>query len=265
MVKISHFERLAFWEVYKGKCKYCSIPMTRISDMHIDHIFPEDLKNQPEFFNQIKKEFDLPEDFDLNDYYNLICSCATCNRDKSNKLREKSAMLTYYSIAKENKPKIIAVLNKKTNLLKTSKSLTQLKAIMEQGFLKPKEVIELINLAEDIIWQVHNPVIITFILYNEEDKDIPIEYWKWCDQCFDKIINILNENLTCQFSACEESRDGEGYGVRFAFWGLDRRDFYEKVLPKINDWDIPEVLPFENIYDVSAKDLFFKLEQQEKE
>lgn len=29
-------------------------PMTRISDVHIDHIFPEDLKNQPEFFNQIK-------------------------------------------------------------------------------------------------------------------------------------------------------------------------------------------------------------------
>lgn len=74
-------------------------------------------------------------------------------------------MLTYYSIAKENKPKIIAVLNEKINLLKTSKSLTQLKAIMEQGFLKSKDVIELINLAEDIIWQVHNPVIIRFTLY----------------------------------------------------------------------------------------------------
>lgn len=47
MSNYSYIERLAFWEVYKGKCKYCSIPIVRTSQMHIDHIFPVDLKDQP--------------------------------------------------------------------------------------------------------------------------------------------------------------------------------------------------------------------------
>ena len=41
---------------------------------------------------------------------------------------------------------------------------------MEQGFLKPEEILELINLAENIIWQVNNPVVITLTLFNEDDK-----------------------------------------------------------------------------------------------
>ena len=266
MVNFSQIERLAFWKVYNGKCIYCSNPIIRISEMQIDHIFYKDLKSYPDEFIRIKKEYNLPEDYNLDEYYNLVCSCGTCNRDKSNKLREKSAMLTYYSIARENEPKIKALTKEFQSKLESSKLLTQLKIILEQGFLEPKEVLELINITKNLIWQVNNPIVVTLTLYDEEDESkytfsSPSEYWQWCDQCLTEIITKINETLTCLFAVCDESRDGEGYGVRFAFWGLNWRDFNEKFLPKINNWELQEVLPFEDIYEESAEDLFFKLKK----
>ena len=264
MKNFSQIERLAFWNVYSGKCVYCSNPILRISEMQIDHIFPDNLKNNPDLFNKVKEDFDLPKDFELDMYYNLICSCNSCNRAKSDKIREKSAMLTYYSIAKENEPKIIASIKESKNILKSSKLLTQLKVIMEQNFLEPKEVLELINISESLIWQINNPIVITLTQYDEEARDEYLfsnqkEYWQWCDKCLNEIISLIKENLRCIFTICDESRDGEGYGVRFAFWGLNLRDFNEKFLPSIKEWDIQEVLPFDNIYEESAKDLFFNL------
>ncbi|HEC39222.1 hypothetical protein LCGC14_1336970 [marine sediment metagenome] len=256
---VGKLERLAIWNAYNRKCLYCDIPVPRISDMHIDHIFSEDLEEKPEEFEQVTLQYDLPSDFDLQEYYNLACSCGPCNRKKSNKRREKQVMLTYYSIAKEKEPIIKDLIKKYKDNIKTSNLLASIGTLLETKFLRPKEVVEFIHIVEEMVKKVHNPVTITFTIFKEEyEKHDP--YHNWCDEYLNEIINKIKNNLSCLYAICEDDRDGEGFGVRIAFWGLNWQEFSENFSPQILDWDIVEVMNFHDFYQRSAADLFFNLE-----
>ncbi len=257
MAKFSQIEKLAIWNAYKRKCFYCDIPIPRISNMHIEHIFPESLANKPQKFKEIKSQYDLPVDFDLNAYYNLVCSCSSDNWRKSNKIREKNVMLTYYSIAKEKEIIIKNLVKEYKNKLTGSKTLVSIRSILERKFLMPKEVVDLVHITEEMVKEVNNPLTITFTIYKEELDEI---FYEWCDKCLDDITIRIQNNLSCLFAICEDNRNGEGYGVRIAFWGLDQQEFNENLGPKLLDWDIVEIMDFKSFYQRSAADLFFNLE-----
>ena len=267
MTNLSAIERLAFWEVYNKKCLYCDRPLERTSDMQIDHLFPQELEKDETRFNEIKKEFGLPNDFDLESYENLVSSCGPCNRKKSNDLLSRNVMLTFHSIASK---KSIAIQNKireSESKLSSSEMILKLQSLLNKTFLRPREVVELIDIAENIIEEVNNPIVIAFTkLFNDDNSypDLkPNEFWKWCDKSLEELINQINENLTCLFSICDDDRDGEGFGVRIAFWGLNWNDFNTRFLPTIYyEWDIPEILRYVDIWDESAKERFFKIEKQ---
>lgn len=75
-------ERFAFWEAYDKKCIYCSRPILEISQLEIDHLLPESLSKDNLQFQTILQEHKLPPNYTLTEYYNLVASCASCNRKK---------------------------------------------------------------------------------------------------------------------------------------------------------------------------------------
>ncbi len=268
MAYLSSIERLAFWESYNKKCLYCDSPIVRISELQIDHLFPQDLKNDETKFNEIKKQFELPDDFDLDSYGNLVSSCGPCNRKKSNNLLSRNAMLTFHSIAITKSIAIISKINELESTLSSSEMIIKLKSLLNKTFLRPKEVVELINITDSIIDEVHNPIVIMFTkLFNDDGTypDVkPNEFGQWCGRNLDELIKNINENLTCLFSVCDDDRNGEGFGVRIAFWGLNWNDFNTKFLPTIYyEWDIPEILRYKDLdfLEESAKERFISLDK----
>ncbi|MBA7658053.1 hypothetical protein ES703_66001 [subsurface metagenome] len=172
--------------------------------------------------------------------------------------------LTLHSIATQKSKPIQNKINELKSELNPSKMILNLKSLINKTFLRPKEVTELIDITENILEEINNPIVITFTksFYDDElfpDRE-PYDFWQWCDQNLEKLIDKINENMSCLFSVCDDDRNGEGYGVRIAFWGLNWKDFKYKFLPTIYDWDIPEILRFMDIWDESAKSLFLKLD-----
>ena len=163
--------------------------------------------------------------------------------------------------------KSIVIQNKINELkseLNSSKMIINLKSLLNKTFLRPKEVKELIDIIENIIEEINNPLVIAFTKSFYDDESFPdgepYEFWQLCDQNLEELIEKINENMSCLFSVCDDDRNGEGYGVRIAFWGFNWKDFKYKFLPTIYDWDIPEILRFMDIWDESAKSLFLKLD-----
>jgi len=268
MTNFSSIERLAIWEVYNKKCYYCDSPLVRISEMQIEHLFPKELENDEAKFNEIKEQFDLPNDFDLDSYENLVCSCGPCNRKKSNDLWSRNAMLSFHSIAIKNSIAITSKIKELESKLSSSKMISNLKSLLNKAFLRPNEVVELINITECIIEEIHNPIVIMFTKLFNDDGSYPNikpnEFWIWCERSLEELIKKINENLICLFSICDDDRDGEGYGVRIAFWGLNWEDFNKKFFPTIyNDWFIPEILRYEDLdfWEESAKERFLSLDK----
>ena len=80
-------ERFAFWDAYDKKCIYCGEPITELSSLRIDHLVPEILTHQDhkDDFHSLLEKHNLPKDYDIFSYYNLVASCSKCNGMKSYK------------------------------------------------------------------------------------------------------------------------------------------------------------------------------------
>ena len=104
-------ERLAFWEVYNQKCIYCSNPILELSNLQIDHLLPENLYNDKVKLQNILKQYNLPDDYDIFNYYNLVASCIRCNSRKWSHT-ERIINPINLNIANKNAPKIKALVHK---------------------------------------------------------------------------------------------------------------------------------------------------------
>jgi hypothetical protein len=79
--RFNYFERRAIWEAHGRRCAYCSEPLS-FGQLEIDHILPESLIRDAERWSRIRKEQDLPIEFNLRGYENLEPSCRVCNARK---------------------------------------------------------------------------------------------------------------------------------------------------------------------------------------
>ena len=59
-----------------------------MQSMHVDHVLPEHLLDDPERLKEVIDSFGLPEDFDLNSYENWLPSCGPCNLRKRGEVFE---------------------------------------------------------------------------------------------------------------------------------------------------------------------------------
>lgn len=76
--KFSHRERYAVWRCGEYKCWICTEPL-RLLETTVDHILPEKLLHDNEARVNTLRKYDLPEDFDINDYGNWAPAHARCN------------------------------------------------------------------------------------------------------------------------------------------------------------------------------------------
>ena len=98
--------RASIWRAYNRKCLYCGDLISRLENMEVDHIIPKKYKNRPEEFEEIKKEYELQSDFDIDAYYNREPSHKGCNVKKLDHLYLKNATLFYIEEATIKIPKI---------------------------------------------------------------------------------------------------------------------------------------------------------------
>jgi hypothetical protein len=116
--QFSDIERMAIWLAHKGRCAYCGKPIP-FKDLHIDHILPESLLNNTDKLEEIKTEYGLGSEFEINSYYNWIPSCSKCNRTKSNKVYSKSGGFHFLEMVA--KPKYEEISRIEQSLQKTMK------------------------------------------------------------------------------------------------------------------------------------------------
>lgn len=64
-------QRVALWQAYNKRCAISGEPIF-FDQLHIDHILPEKLLNNPEELEHLKVNYGLREDFDINSYYNWL-------------------------------------------------------------------------------------------------------------------------------------------------------------------------------------------------
>lgn len=80
--RFSTTESAAVWLAYDGICTLCETPIVDLRTNTIDHVLPESLQSKPVEFEQIRKLYGLPDNFDLNDFENWIPAHSRCNSRK---------------------------------------------------------------------------------------------------------------------------------------------------------------------------------------
>ncbi len=102
--KVIH--RYALLKAYDGKCFYCGSFIATVYDLEEDHIIPQHYIKKPEDLHKVLKEYGLPEDFEINAYYNRVPSHSGCNKRKRSLLYEKETTHHYLNLAKNSVEKI---------------------------------------------------------------------------------------------------------------------------------------------------------------
>ena len=69
--KFNASKREALWLAHEKKCAYTR-ELLDVSSFHIDHVIPESLAADPAEFQKIRAKYQLPDDFDLFGFENLL-------------------------------------------------------------------------------------------------------------------------------------------------------------------------------------------------
>lgn len=145
-------QREAVWLAYNKKCAYTGEPL-EFSEMHIDHILPESLKDDSEKFDEIKNRYRLDNNFDLLGWENLLPCKSSINLRKSSNLFDENRTNYFLGVASKGKDEIennIRSIEKRLNKVKITAMLAQ---GIEANILSITDVRKLINEYES------NPVV----------------------------------------------------------------------------------------------------------
>ena len=145
--------RSALWTTYKNICFYCSQPLDW-GDLHIDHIIPESLLQKLEKFKEIKQDFGLDKNFNLNELYNLVPSHSKCNHRKSDDLFSKSTTLFYLSITDKTESKIKIEIEKLKRNKNKGLILSKLQSALSTNTIDAKDLRKILIEAEKHNWNI---------------------------------------------------------------------------------------------------------------
>jgi 5-methylcytosine-specific restriction endonuclease McrA len=90
--KFNDHERYAVWITHGEKCYLCGERLI-CTETEIDHIIPESIGKNVARFDQLKIDYKLGGDFNVNSYENWMPCCRKCNREKSDIILENSLKL----------------------------------------------------------------------------------------------------------------------------------------------------------------------------
>ena len=140
--KFSAAEREAIWLAHGKKCAYTG-ELLDVSNFHIDHIIPESLTKDPTAFKDKMEELNLPADFNIHGYENLLPCCPRANFQKSNLILPRPDF--YLGIASAKKEKVEANLDRIEKRRSRGNVLILLQQHIERGDLSPDKVAEILQ------------------------------------------------------------------------------------------------------------------------
>lgn len=90
--------RSALLQSWKGRCAYCTNPLT-LTSMQADHVIPEEMPEKVSLAEMLRL-YGISEDYDIQGWQNRAPACATCNRTKSNYLIMNRAPILLWFLRK---------------------------------------------------------------------------------------------------------------------------------------------------------------------
>lgn len=85
--KLPSSTRFAVWECHGKKCWMCNDPLRLLTTV-VDHVIPHSLARKPSELARILEDLNLPADFNIDGFENLLPSCAPCNLRKGKRVFE---------------------------------------------------------------------------------------------------------------------------------------------------------------------------------
>ena len=140
--KFSAAEREAIWIAHGKKCAYTG-KLLDVSNFHIDHIIPESLTKDPAALKNKIAELNLPDDFNIHGYKNLLPCWPGANYQKSNLILHN--LNFYLSLAAAKKEKIETNLDRIEKQQYSGKLLILLQQHIERGDLNSDKVAEILQ------------------------------------------------------------------------------------------------------------------------
>lgn len=157
--------RTALWNSYNNKCFYCSQSLLW-DDLQIDHLVPESIVTDPNRFSKLKSDYELNNDFRINDLYNLVPTHSRCNNRKTDILFSKKTTLFYLEITQQKIEKIEAEILKIKTRKNKGQIISKLQSALCSNLIDIKELKELIKKAEESNWnnkKIKLPIGVSFI------------------------------------------------------------------------------------------------------
>lgn len=140
--KFTAAEREAIWLAHGKKCVYTR-KLLDVSNFHIDHIIPESLTKDPAALKDKIAKLNLPDDFNIHGYENLLPCCPSANYQKSNLILPRPDF--YLGIAAAKKERVEANLERIEKREYSGKALILLQQHLERGDLTPQEIAEILH------------------------------------------------------------------------------------------------------------------------
>src|SRR5215469_10197231 len=137
--KFTAVQREAIWLAYERKCAYTREPVG-FADFHIDHIVPESLLNDPERLSQIKAELDLPREFDVLGYENVVPCKPGVNLQKTDILFDAAPTQFFLGMASAKKSMIESKVQEIMRRNGRGKAVMLLQQSLERGEIQPEKI-----------------------------------------------------------------------------------------------------------------------------
>ena len=138
------FERRAIWESFGKRCAYTTEPISW-NDLQIDHIIPKTLATDSAACEAAKAAYDLPAEFDINSFYNLLPTKAGLNRQKGSHVLGESAIRYFLDLAHRNFPRTRDLAVAYESAANQEGLLASLAAAIEAGRLTGEDAIRYVE------------------------------------------------------------------------------------------------------------------------
>ena len=137
-------ERYVVYLADGGKCFWCGIPVF-YRDVQIDHVFPEDLLERADDLENIRRDYGLGADYDINGFENWVTCHQGCNLRKRNEVLPNAPQTSFVVLnLKQRGPKLQSESYRQVSKKRTEEILGQLASALTSGSLTREDVLELI-------------------------------------------------------------------------------------------------------------------------
>ena len=140
--KFTAAEREAIWLAHGKKCAYTG-ELLDVSNYHIDHIIPEAIAKDSAVLKVKMMDLNLPADFNIHGYENLLPCCPRANYQKSDLILPH--LYYFLGIAAAKKEKVKSNLEYIEKCRSRANVLILLQQHIERGDLAPDKVAEILQ------------------------------------------------------------------------------------------------------------------------